>query len=104
MMQLKVDVKSTLQFVKFELGLSHLSHEFLPLLIISRIGNYIFGKHVFLGSLDRRMASSILSRWTNKSMEMRPLNGSSIGKCDFSHFWHLFSMMIISLLKSFLFL
>lgn len=33
-------------------SLSHFNHERLPSLIISRIGNYLFGEHVFLGSFD----------------------------------------------------
>ncbi len=84
--------------------LSHLSHKFLPLLFISRIGNYFFGKHVFPGSLNQRMASGILSCSTNNLVDMRPLNGSSTCKFYFSHFWHLTLIMIASLLKSLFFL
>ncbi len=83
-------------------SLSHLSHECPHSLIILRSGNCLFGKHVFSGSFDQRMGLGVPSHSTNKSVEKKLLNGSSLGTCYFPQFLHFFWMVITSLLKSFL--
>jgi hypothetical protein len=93
----------SLQFLSLAF-LSHLSHEFLPLPITLRIGNLFFGKQVFSKSLDWRTTSNVPSCLTNNSMVRRPLNGSSLGESNLSHWLYFFSMMVVRLLKSCFFL